>query len=123
MSEHHHESHQNNKKQKEGFFRRLRRGIARHPVSPLLYVTVLAVAIGYIVFNDMYTQAYVVSVDGQELGVVASTEEVTAMVNSLETRVASILGEEYSYDAEITVTAAYTPAGSFSDTGAMEDTL
>ena len=120
-----HENHHTKKtgKRKEGFFRRLRRGIARHPVSPLLYVTVLAVAIGYIVFNDMYTQAYVVSVDGQELGVVASAEEVDAMVNSLETRVASILGEDYHYDAEITVTAAYTPAGSFSDTGAMEDSL
>ena len=119
MSEMNHDS----QNKKPGFFSRLRKAFARHPISPLLYVTLLAVAIGYIVFNDMYTQAYVVSVDGQELGVVATTEEVDAMVNSLETRVASILGEDYHYDAEITVTAAYTPAGSFSDTGAMEDSL
>lgn len=118
MSENHHDSHK-----KESFFSRVRKAIARHPVSPLLYVTILAVAIGYIVFNDMYTQAYVVSVDGQEVGVVATTEEVDAMVNSLETRVTSILGEEYHYDGEITVTAAYTPTGSYSDTGAIEDSL
>ena len=118
MSENHHDS-----RKKESFFSRVRKAIARHPVSPLLYVTILAVAIGYIVFNDMYTQAYVVSVDGQEVGVVATTEEVDAMVNSLETRVTSILGEEYHYDGEITVTAAYTPAGSYSDTGAIEDSL
>ena len=118
MNEQHHES-----RKKESFFSRVRKAIARHPVSPLLYVTVLAVAIGYIVFNDMYSQAYVVSVDGQEVGVVATTEEVDAMVNSLETRVTSILGEEYHYDGEITVTAAYTPAGEYSDTGAIEDSL
>lgn len=118
MTENHHDSHK-----KDSFFSRVRKAFARHPVSPLLYVTILAVAIGYIVFNDMYTQAYVVRVDGQEVGVVATTEEVDAMVNSLETRVASILGEDYHYDGEITVTSAYTPAGSFSDTGAMEDSL
>ena len=122
MSENHHER-RSSKQEKAGFFHRVRRAFARHPISPLLYVTILAVIIGYTVFNDMYTQAYVVSVDGQELGVVATTEEVDAMVNSLETRVASILGEDYNYDAEITVTSAYTPAGEFSDTGVMEESL
>ncbi len=122
MSENHHER-RSSKQEKAGFFHRVRRAFARHPISPLLYVTILAVIIGYTVFNDMYTQAYVVSVDGQELGVVATTEEVDAMVNSLETRVASILGEDYHYDAEITVTSAYTPAGEFSDTGVMEESL
>ena len=106
-----------------GFFKRLGRAFARHPISPLLYITVLAVLIGYTVFNDMYTQAYVVTVNGEELGVVATTAEVDAMVNSLETRVTSILGEEYHYDAEITVTSTYTHSGEFSDTGMMEDSL
>lgn len=104
-------------------FKKVRSVVARHPVSPLLYVTVLAVVIGAVTFNGMYTRAYVVNVDGQELGVIQSQEEMDAIVANVETRAASILGEDYSYDAEITVTPTYTLATSFSDTAAMEDAL
>ena len=125
MSEVNHNSQKNPKKSGgiRAAFHKVRSAVARHPISPLLYVTILAVAIGYLVFDDMYTRAYVVNVDGHELGVVASAEEVAAMVSNVETRVSGILGEDYAYEADITVTPAYAPANSFSDTGAMEDSL
>ena len=104
-------------------FQKVRAAVARHPISPLLYVTLLAVAIGAVTFNGMYSRAYVVNVDGEEVGVVHSQEEVDAIVHNVESRVASVLGEDYDYEAEVVVTAAYTASDSFSDTGAMEDAM
>lgn len=104
-------------------FGKVRGAVARHPVSPLLYVTVLAVAIGAIAFNGMYTRAYVVNVDGQEVAVIENEAQLEAIVNNVETRVASILGEDYDYDAEITVVPTYTAVSEFSDAGVVEDSL
>lgn len=104
-------------------FGKVRHAVKRHPVSPLLYVTVLAVIIGAVAFNGMYTRAYVINLDGQELGVVHSQEEMDAIVANVEIRVASILGEEYDCDADITVTPTYTRTNAFTDTTIMEETL
>lgn len=97
--------------------------VARHPVSPLLYVTVVAVAIGFAVFNGMYTRAYTLNIDGVEVAVVATEDDVEAIVNNVESRVASILGETYDYDADITVTPVYTAGDVVSDTAVVEDLL
>lgn len=97
--------------------------VDRHPVSPLLYVTLLCVGIGAIAFNGMYTKAYVAYVDGQEVGVVASEEELSSIVGNVETRVASVLGEEYSYDAEITLAPTFLDAGTQTNARAVEDAL
>lgn len=105
------------------FFEKARVAVAKHPVSPLLYVTVLAVGIGALAFNGVYSRAYVLNVDGEELGVIANEEELDAIVSKVETRVADILGEEYDYDVEITLTPAYTTAGEVSDTNEVEDNL
>lgn len=111
---------------------RVRVRVDRHPVSPLLYITLLCVGVGAIAFNGMYTKAYVAYVDGHEVGVVASEEELSSIVGNVETRVASVLGEEYNYDAEITLAPTYLNADTepnaraveealFEDTGAMMD--
>lgn len=102
---------------------KIRSAVGRHPVSPLLYVTVLAVAIGTVTFNGMYTRAYTLNVDGVEVGVVASEDEVTTILQNVETRVASILGEDFDYDAEVTLTPVYTVGSTFSDASAVEDVL
>lgn len=99
------------------------RRVKRHPVSPLLYVAILAVAIGTIGFNRMYTQAYVLTVDGVELGVLANEDEVESIVNNVETRAASILGEDYDYEGNIEITPAITAAGDFSDAAEVENTM
>ena len=105
------------------FLGKARVAVAKHPVSPLLYVTVLSVAIGAIVFNGMYSRAYVLNVDGEEVGVIANEAELDAIVSDVESRVADILGEDYDYDAEITLTPAYATAGEVSNTDAVAETL
>ena len=97
--------------------------VKRHPVSPLLYVAVLAVIIGTISFNGMYSQAYVLTVDGVEIGVLADEAEVEAIVANVETRAASILGENYDYGANIEITPAITASGDFSDVTEVENTM
>lgn len=102
---------------------RVRVRVDRHPVSPLLYITLLCVGVGAIAFNGMYTKAYVAYVDGQEVGVVSSAEELSSIVGNVETRVASVLGQEYSYDAEITLAPTYLNAGTQTNARAVEDAL
>ena len=97
--------------------------VDRHPVSPLLYITLLCVGVGAIAFNGMYTKAYVAYVDGHEVGVVSSEEELSSIVGNVETRVASVLGQEYSYDAEITLAPTYLDAGTRTNARAVEDAL
>ena len=97
--------------------------VDRHPVSPLLYITLLCVGVGAIAFNGMYTKAYVAYVDGHEVGVVSSEEELSSIVGNVETRVASVLGQEYSYDAEITLAPTYLDAGTQTNARAVEDAL
>lgn len=102
---------------------RVRVRVDRHPVSPLLYITLLCVGVGAIAFNGMYTKAYVAYVDGHEVGVVSSAEELSSIVGNVETRVASVLGEEYNYDAEITLAPTYLDAGTQTNARAVEDAL
>lgn len=102
---------------------RARVGIAKHPISPLLYVVILALVVGYVTFNGMYTKAYVLTVDGEELGVVASEGDVEHMVAHVQTRASDILGEEYCYEAEIELTPAITTTSGIGNTEAMEDTM
>lgn len=97
--------------------------VDRHPVSPLLYITLLCVGVGAIAFNGMYTKAYVAYVGGQEVGVVSSEEELNDIVGNVETRVASVLGQEYSYDTEITLAPTYVDAGTHTNARAVEDAL
>ena len=102
---------------------RVRVRVDRHPVSPLLYITLLCVGIGAVAFNGMYTKAYVAYVNGEEVGVVSSEEELSSIGGKVETRVASVLGEEDSYDAESTLAPAYLDAGTQTNARAVEDAL
>ena len=102
---------------------RARVGIARHPVSPLLYAVILALVVGYVTFNGMYTKAYVVTVDGRELGMVANAGDVESMVANVENRASDILGEEYHYGGDIQLKPAITTSSGLGSTNEMEDTL
>ena len=130
------ETHQN-APQKNTFLTKLRRkglkvlaycerarvSFSRHPVSPLLYAVILALAIGAVTFNGMYSRAYVLTVDGEELGIVSSESDVETMVAHVESRASDILGESYNYDADIQLTPAITSSDGFDDMGEMEDTM
>lgn len=102
---------------------RARVGFAKHAISPLLYLVILALVVGYFSFNSMYTRAYVLTVDGEELGMVANEGDVETMVAHVETRASSILGETYSYDADIELTPAITTTSDLGDMNQMEDTM
>lgn len=103
---------------------KVRSVVDRHPVSPLLYVTLLALAVFAAAFNSTYTRAYALSVDGQEIGVVSSEDDVAAIVSSVESRASDILGEDYSFDAEkLSTTTVYVAPSELSDTAQIEETL
>ena len=102
---------------------KVRAVVARHPVSPLLYATLLALVVCAGVFRSTYTRAYAVNYNGQELGVVSSEEDLKAIVSSVESRASDILGERYDFDAEISVAPVYVASGEFSDAAQIEETL
>ena len=54
--------------------RKVHTAVARHPVSPLLYVTLLAVFIGAAAFQGSYARAYVLEVNHQKLGLVTGKD-------------------------------------------------
>ncbi len=97
--------------------------VDHHPVSPLLYVTLLAVVIGVGAFHGTYARAYVLEVNGQEVAVVSSPDEKDAIVSNIESRASDILGERYDYDAEISLTPVYAAPSELSDTAQVEDAL
>ena len=102
---------------------KVRKKIARHPVSPLLYLTLLSIMIGITSFHGMYTRAYVLNVNGEDVGIVANEEELDEIRGNLESRVSGILGEAYDYDAQVSLTPVYTTPEALSDTAEVEDTL
>jgi murein DD-endopeptidase MepM/ murein hydrolase activator NlpD len=102
---------------------RIRDVVAKHPVSPLLYATVLAVGIGVMAFKGTYARAYVLEVNGQAVGMVSGEDEANAILDNVESRAASILGDGYSYEAEVSLAPVYAPANALSDAAEVEDTL
>lgn len=103
---------------------KVRSVVDRHPVSPLLYATLLALTVCAVVFNSTYTRAYALNVNGQEVGVVSSQEEIDAIVSSVESRASDILGEDYSFDAEkLSTTPVYVAPSELSDAAQIEETL
>ncbi|MCI8916187.1 MAG: peptidoglycan DD-metalloendopeptidase family protein [Oscillospiraceae bacterium] len=97
--------------------------VARHPISPLLYVTLLTVFIGVVAFKDTYARAYVLQVNGQEMGLVAGQEDVDAIRSNIESRASNILGEHYDYDPDISMTPVYVAPAALSDTTQIEEAL
>lgn len=106
------------------FLEKARAAVAKHPVSPLLYLTLVAVVIGWAAFKGTYTRAYVLEVDGVEMGVLERQEDWDTIVSDLEEQVSGILGEEYDYEADVTITPVYTEtAEGFTDTREIEAAL
>ena len=57
---------------------RIKTAVAKHPVSPMLYVAVAGLIVGAVIFQSTYIRAYAVQVDGVEVGLVADTAQVDA---------------------------------------------
>jgi len=102
---------------------KIRGVVARHPISPLLYVTLLAAFICWTAFKDTYVRAYVMEVNGQEVGLVSDESAGKAIVSNVEARAASVLGEDYDYEPQVTFTPAYAAPDALCDAVAVEDAL
>lgn len=103
---------------------KIRGVVARHPISPLFYVTLLVLGVCAAAFRSTYTRAYALNYNGQEIGVVSSQDDVAAIVSNVESRATDILGEQYNYDAEkLSLTSVYAAPGDLSDTAQIEDML
>ena len=92
--------------------------VARHPISPLLYVTLLAVGIGAAAFQNSYARAFELEVNGQKVGLVSGEDEVNAILSHVETRAASV-----GYEVEVTLSPVYAAPGALSDAAEVEDAL
>ena len=106
-----------------GRAKKVRAAVARHPVSPLLYVTLLAVVIGVAAFQGNYARAYVLEVNGQKVGLVSGKDEVNAILSSVETRAANLLGGDFDYPVEVSLSPVYAAPGDLTDAAEMEDAL
>ena len=102
---------------------KVRTAVARHPISPLLYVTLLAVVIGVAAFQGNYARAYVLEVNGQKVGLVTGADEANAILSSVELRAASILGDDFDYEVNVTLSPVYAAPGDLTDAAEMEDAL
>lgn len=105
-----------------GVWSRLKQAVARHPVSPLLYAAVAAIASGVFLFRGTYIKAYAVSVDGVEVALVAHEADMEQAVENVENRVAQVVGE-YEYPARVTYTPVYSTADDLTDTEEIEEYL
>ena len=97
--------------------------VARHPISPLLYVTLLAVGIGAAAFQNNYARAFELEVNGQKVGLVSGADEANAILSNVENRAASVLGGGFDYEVDVTLSPVYAALGALSDTAEMEDAL
>ena len=99
---------------------RIKTAVAKHPVSPMLYVAVAGLIVGAVIFKSTYIRAYAVQVDGVEVGLVADTAQVDAAVSHVESRVANVLGTSFDYDAEVTYTPVFSTEADLTDTQDIE---
>ena len=100
-----------------------RAAVARHPISPLLYATVLAVGIGVMAFQGNYARAFELEVNGQKVGLVSGKDEVNAILGNVETRAARMLGGAFDYDVDVTLSPVYVAPAALTDAAEMEDAL
>ncbi len=73
-----------------------------HPVPFLVIAGVLATGL---ILGTMYTQAYAVTVDGSDWGIVSDTQVFDNVVADVERQVSDILGEEYQVPDDV----SYSP--------------
>lgn len=78
------------------------------PMAPLPFLAAMAVVGIAVITTTMYTPAYVVTVDGETLGMVRNEQVFPRVQAQVEARVSDILGEEYHIDHEVDYEFALT---------------
>ncbi|WP_312699250.1 M23 family metallopeptidase [Sedimentibacter sp.] len=88
----------------------------------IFMVTVLA-AIGITVIRSLYVPAYEITINGENIGAVADTSVFEQTVDSVETQVSEILGEEYKLDSNVEMSKALVPKERLGSSDEMKDSL
>jgi len=98
------------KRQAGRVWNRVSRAISHLPKpGPLPFLAVSAVIGVSAVTTHMYTPAYVVSVNGAQVGIVREQAEFEAAVDRVEARVSAILDQEYTLEQEVEYAFALAP--------------
>ncbi len=96
---------------------------ARHRMRALPFL-LCAVAVGAaLTVNTVYTQGCAVSVDGQELGVVADKSEFEAVIQRVEDRASEILGYDYTLTIPVTYEQRVVEKAELTDLSGFEPFL
>ena len=91
--------------------------------SPLPFLAITGLAAAALVVSTVYTPSYVVTVDGQDLGIVAEPAVFEEVVDRVEQRASSILGYDYTLDQEVEYSFALIQKDKLSSIGTFETYL
>ena len=80
---------------------RLRQASEKRRIHPLVYLSAGTAVAVIAVFNLLYTTATTVSIDGVELGAVASEAEAQAARASVEENLSAVLGYDYTIEDSV----------------------
>jgi len=93
-------------------------------IQATAFITVsLAIAV-FAAFNILYTTGTTMSLNGVELGTVASEEEAAAVRMSVERSISDVVGYNYTLeDSQVSYSTGVTERSNVGDTQALEDAL
>ena len=92
-------------------------------LSPLPFLAIAGVAVAALVVGTIYSPGYVVTVDGNDLGIVSEPAVFERAVDHVEDRAASILGHEFALDQEVEYSFALSQESDFTPAAAFETYL
>ena len=89
-------------------------------LSPLPFLAIAGVVVAALVVSTVYSPSYVVTVDGNDLGIVTDPSVFENAVNHAENRAAAILGHEYEMDHQVEYSFALSQESDFTPIAAFE---
>ena len=95
----------------------------RKILSPLPFLTIAGVIAAALVVGTVYSPSYVVTVDGNDLGIVAEPAVFEKAMDHAENRAATILGHEYEMDHQVEYSFALSKKSDFTPIAAFETYL
>ena len=95
----------------------------RKLINPLPFFAVAGVAALALIVSTVYSPSYKVTVDGQELGLVADPADFETVVDRVEMRASGILGYDYTLEQDVDYSFALTSEDSFTPAATFETYL
>ncbi len=92
-------------------------------LSPLPFLAIAGIAAAALVISTVYSPSYVVTVDGNDLGIVVDPVVFDRVVERVENRASTILGHEYTLDHEVEYSFALSQDSDITPISAFETYL